>query len=198
MVYLSGCVRADLPAGVGVMLTPAMGNKVPDNRLYATDTGCFNTPEAHDDDAYLAWLSKRVSDRCLFATAPDRFGDGDATLHVALPLLPRIRALGVRAALVLQPGVVDLPWDEFDCLFLGGPDAWQQNSEAHRLVYAAQERGKWTHRGRVNSEARLMASKAMGFDSCDGTYIAFGPDVNGPRVARWVERVSMQSVMVLA
>ena len=178
------------------MQTPMMGNKTPEGRLWATDTGCFNQPEKHVDDAYLAWLAERVNDRCLFATAPDRFGDGRETLRVALPVLPRIRALGVRAALVLQPGITELPWDECDAVFLGGPNWWQQSSDAHRLVYAAPERGLWTHRGRVNSEARVMASKAMGFDSCDGTYIAFGPDINGPRVARWVSRVQMQGVLL--
>lgn len=195
MVYLSGCVRDDLPVEIGVMLTPMMGNRLPEGRVWAADTGCFARPEAHDTDVYLRWLGSRDLSRCLFATAPDRFGDGWETLRVALPVLPRLRDAGVRAALVLQPGVTDLPWDEFDCLFLGGPDAWQQSSEAHRLVFAAQEKGKWTHRGRVNSEARLMASKAMGFDSADGTYIAFGPDINGPRVAKWAARVQMQQVL---
>ncbi len=196
MIYLSGCIRNDLPQGVGCMTTPWIGNKLPEDRVFATDTGCFAKPESHDDEKYLAWLSKLPLDRCLFATAPDRFGDGHETLRVAMPMLPRIRALGVRAAIVLQPGVTDLPWDEFDCLFLGGPNPWQQSDQAHRLVARAQELDKWTHRGRVNSESRILASMAMGFDSCDGTLIAFGPEVHKPRVAKWMQRAEMQRVLI--
>lgn len=198
MIYLSGYVRDDLPPGVGVMTTPVTGNRMPADRWWAADTGCFARPERHDDDRYIAWLAQ-VADpaMCLFATAADRFGDGPATLEVARPLLPRIRQLGIRAALVLQPGVDDLPWDEFDCLFLGGPNDWQRDERrCHPLVYEAQRRGKWTHRGRVNSQPRLLASKAMGFDSADGTHIMYKPLERGREVARWAQVAAMQEALL--
>lgn len=195
-MYLSGCVRADLPAGVGLMLTRAMSNRLPAGRLFACDTGCFNDPGAHDVDAYLRWVQTMDLARCLFATAADRFNDGAETLRVALPELARIRALGVRAAFVLQPGTPDIPWDAFDCLFLGGRDAWQQSDAAHDAVREARARGKWTHRGRVNSMRRIMGSKALGFDSCDGTMVAFEPNTKLRRLERVVGHAQMQGVLI--
>jgi hypothetical protein len=196
MIYLSGYIRDDLPEGVGLMTTPFIRNRLPEDRVFATDTGCFNQPQKHDDEKYLGWLADLPLDRCLFATAPDRFGDGVETLRVALPVLPRIRAVGVRAALVLQPGLENVPWSEVDAVFLGGPDWWQQSERAHALVGAARARGLWCHRGRVNSESRVMGSIAM-FDSVDGTFAAFGPDVNIPKMQRWVRRAQMQTVLGL-
>lgn len=199
-MYLSGCVREGLPAGVGMMLTPQMGNKLPEGRTWAADTGCFAAPGKYDDDAYLRWLRGRAYavDRCLFATAPDVYGDGLATLEKALPMLPRIRALGYKAALVLQPGITSdrIPWDDLDAIFIGGPDGWHR-SEVRMLplVLEARRRGKWTHQGRVNGHARLKAARVAGFDSCDGTYIAFGPDANLPHVQRWVRHTQIQPVL---
>ena len=63
-------------------------------------------------------------------------GDGPATLEVARPMLPRIRALGIPAALVAQPGTTTdaVPWDDVDVLFVGGPDPWQHSEELLELV----------------------------------------------------------------
>jgi hypothetical protein len=200
MIYLSGHGGA-AQWGIGRMLAPTRGNLPLERDLpWAADTGCFATPERYADDWYLAWLRRLVPyrERCLFATAPDAFGDAEATLRVALPVLGRIRELGYRVALVAQPPlrVRDVPWSEIDCLFLGGPNAWQQSDAAHVVVKEAQRRGLWTHRGRVNSRARLLATKAMGFDSADGTCVAFGPDRRGGQMARWIAGARMQQVLL--
>lgn len=178
-------------------MTPIRWDKMPEGRPWAADTGCFGHPERYTDKRYLTWLEGKADvPGCLFATAPDRFGDGAETIRVARPILPKIRALGLPAALVLQPGAQDLPWDEFDCLFLGGPNWWQQDEQrCHPLIYEAQARGKWTHRGRVNSERRLLATKAMGFDSADGNHIAFKPTERMPQVARWAKTIAMQEAL---
>lgn len=199
-MYLSGCVRDGLPPGVGVMLTPMMGNKLPEGRTWAADTGCYAAPEKYDDDRYLAWLQSRTyaRGRCLFATAPDVVGDGIATLGKALPMLPRIRALGYKAALVFQPGITPelVPWDEIDAVFVGGPDWWHRDELVLLpMVAEARRRGKWTHQGRVNGHARLRAARVTGFDSADGTYVAFGPDANIPNVRRWTEHTRLQPVL---
>ena len=198
-VYLSGCVRDDLPAGVGVMLTPQMGNNLPEGRTWAADTGCFAAPEKYSDDAYLSWLASRAyaADRCLFATAPDVFGDGLATLEKSRPMLPRIRALGYKAALVVQPGITPdlVPWGEIDAVFVGGPDDWHRSDTVLALVLEAKQRGKWTHQGRVNSHARLKAARVTGYDSADGTFVAFGPDANIPKVSRWTEHTRLQPTL---
>ena len=49
----------------------------------------------------------------------------------------------------------------------------------------AKRRGKQVHMGRVNSARRYRYAEAIGCDSADGTYIAFGPDVNLPKVLAW-------------
>jgi hypothetical protein len=46
--------------------------------------------------------------------------------------------------------------------------------------------GKGTHMGRVNSNRRLQYAATIGCDSADGTYLAFGPDQNLPRLLWWL------------
>jgi hypothetical protein len=172
------------------MLTPMMGNVVDLSRaIWAADTGCFSAPEKYDEGAYLAWLAVRPPQRCLFATAPDVVGDAEATLAKSLPVLPKIRALGYRAALVAQDGLegMAVPWDAFDAMFIGGTTHWKLSEVAYGLAREADERGKWVHMGRVNSWRRLKAAAVSGYDSADGTYLKFGPDVLWPRLSAWME-----------
>jgi hypothetical protein len=44
--------------------------------------------------------------------------------------------------------------------------------------------------GRVNSYKRLKYAHDIGCQSADGTYVAFGPDVNLPKCLEWVRRVN--------
>lgn len=199
MLYLSGCVRPSLPPEVGVMVTPMMGNRIPGDREWAADTGCFAQPQLHDDDRYVAWLTERLDnvDRCRFATAPDVVGDAAATLQRSLPMLHRIRAAGYPAALVGQDGMRerDVPWNDIDALFLGGTTEWKLGGEAASLAAAARRRGLWVHMGRVNSLRRLRLAQAMGCHSADGTFAAFGPDKNIPRIKRWLEELERQPLL---
>lgn len=200
MIYLSGCVRPELLAApdVGLMLTPMMWN-APDmtDVIWAADTGCFSAPEKYDEGAYLRWLAERDPQRCLFAAAPDVVGDAARTIEKALPVLPKIRAIGYRAALVAQDGLEDLdvPWDECDALFVGGTTTWKLSESAYQLAREADRRGKWVHLGRVNSWRRLKAAAISGYDSADGTYLAFGPDVLLPRLMGWLDTLRRQPVM---
>jgi hypothetical protein len=41
--------------------------------------------------------------------------------------------------------------------------------------------------GRVNSARRLRHAARVGALSVDGTFLAYGPDVNLPRIARWLD-----------
>ena len=79
-----------------------------------------------------------------------------------------------------------MPWDEVDCLFIGGTTAWKLSDHAIQLMADAKRRGKWVHVGRVNSKRRYQWCSSHGADSADGTFVAFGPDVNIPRLIRWL------------
>jgi hypothetical protein len=89
-------------------------------KLWAADNGRFADPASYSDEAFLKWLERWHRPTCLFVTAPDVVGSHDQTLALSGPMLPRIRALGYKAAFVAQDGFDQAPWDEFDCLFIGG------------------------------------------------------------------------------
>jgi hypothetical protein len=174
---------------IGMMATPAEGRSPEPYPVWAADNGCFGKGFP-GEPAWTAWLEKLSphADRCLFATAPDVVGDAQATLDRSLPHLPAIRAMGYPAALVAQDGLEDLevPWDAFDVLFIGGSTDWKLGPAARRLVAEAKARCKWVHMGRVNSRRRWSYAEYLGCDSVDGTFLAFGPDVNLPRLASWI------------
>jgi hypothetical protein len=182
-------VREVMNAGLlGLIDTPAQGNRRPAGGIWCADNGCFGAGYP-GDERWFAWLTKHAADAasCAFATAPDVVGDAAATLDRSLPWLPRIRALGYPAALVAQDGLENLtvPWDEFDVLFIGGTTGWKLGQHARRLVGEAHAHGKHVHMGRVNSERRYAYAELIGCDSADGTYLAFGPDTNLPKLLRW-------------
>lgn len=205
MIYLSGCVRADLIGlrpDLGVILTPRMGNVVDLTRCpWGADTDCYGNPEGYETGGYLAWLRARsyAAATCLFATAPDVVGDAVATWERAEPVLPLIRALGLPAALVAQDGLEDMavPWDGFDVLFIGGTTEWKLSHHARDLIAEARRHGKRVHLGRTNSQLRLETAAMIGCDSADGTYLAFGPDKNTPKLLRWLDRLRASPPLIL-
>ena len=197
MIYLSGAVRPDLPPDVGVMVTPMMGTVIPPGRLWAADSGCFANPGAYSVGRYLRWLERHLPQQadCLFAcAAPDTLGDAARTLAESTPLLPILRQIGYPAAFIAQDGLEHLPvpWDAFDCLFIGGTTEWKLSRAALRLMRVAKERGKWVHVGRVNSFRRLRLMASAGADSVDGTYVKYAPDLLAPRLAAWLRRIEVQ------
>ncbi|MEW2147745.1 hypothetical protein AB0909_00665 [Streptomyces albidoflavus] len=193
-------VRAAMSAGhLGCMTTPAQGNRVPPGAWYAADNGRFgcdgkgrNWPGLAE---WRAWLTRTVTrygpDRCLWALAPDVPFDAAGTLADSLPELVFIRSLGVPAAFAAQDGcdVLGLPWDAFDVLFLAGSTEWKLGPVAERLAREAKARGKRIHMGRVNSRRRLGIAGWLGADSCDGTYLAFGPNRNLPKLLGWLGEI---------
>ena len=200
MLYLSGCVTQTLLANprpdIGIMYQPGMGNDTKALQFwpFALDNGCFAQGERFDAGDWLEWLAslRRYRERCLFAVAPDVVGDAAATWERSAPYLPTIRQLGFKAALVAQDGwdSIAVEWDAFDCLFVGGTDAFKLSEQAYAAVREARLRGKWTHQGRCNSLRRLKAARASLFQSADGTYVKFGPDRNLPRVYDWLDEVN--------
>ncbi len=206
MIYLSGAVRPELLGlrkDLGVIMTPMMGNR-PDlsNTLWGADNGCFARPEKFTLAGYYRFLNMMNSYRsqCLFATAPDLVGDAAATLELSYPVLPTLRNMGYRAALIGQDGMenYDLDWSSFDVFFIGGTTKWKLSHGARDMVKTAKTHRKWVHMGRVNSEARLRTASMWGCDSADGTYLCFGPDKNIPKLLSWLNSIQAQPMLKFA
>lgn len=194
-MYLSGsknpAVAADMAAGrIGLLRTPGNGYSLDGVAVWAMDNGCF-TGAYPGDDAYLGLLATLGAhrERCLFVAAPDVVGDAPATLALFPTMAGRIRAAGWPVALVGQDGMETLPvpWDAVDWLFVGGTTEWKLGPGALELIGQARGHGERIHIGRVNSARRFAAFAAVA-DTCDGTYLAFGPEINAPRVRDWMRR----------
>jgi hypothetical protein len=189
--FANPCGRAVIEAmrdgHLGFIDTPAQGNKRPDGILWCADNGAYS--DNFDERKWWKFLTDNAhaADSCLFAVAPDVVGDAAATLERSRPWLAKIRALGYPVAFVAQDGfdAIDVPWNEFDVLFIGGSTTWKLGPYAREAVHEAKARGKWVHMGRVNSERRWRYADAIGCDSVDGTFLTFGPDVNLPRLLSW-------------
>lgn len=197
MIYLSG--KSVEHPDIGLMMSFNVGRQViGKNKIWAADNGCFARPDLYCDDKYLTWLDKFPSESCLFATAPDVVGDCQKTLERSLPLLPKIRDAGYKPAFIAQDGATkDLPWEEFDCLFIGGTTHWKLSQSAGDLIAEARKRKKWAHVGRVNSYKRLRLVNILGADSTDGTFLCFAPDKNLKRLLSWLENLKSQPCLNL-
>jgi hypothetical protein len=197
--------------------TPAQGNKLIPGVTWCADNGCFGKGYPGDTAwfGWLQRQASDVA-TCAFAVAPDVVGDAEATLERSTPWLEPIRQLGYPVAFVAQNGIENtvIPWAKIDVIFLGGSAEcvrcvwvrpaddrdtkrcpgchrrlveWKLGSIARRLTAEAKARGKWVHMGRVNSAKRFHYASLIGCDSADGTYIAKGPDINLPKMLRWLD-----------
>lgn len=195
MLYLTGADNAPVRDAastypIGVLARP--GNAVHLNvsayQAWAADNGCFSpSGKPFDADRWFTWLSSLDPAGALFAVAPDVVGDAVATLERSRPWLARIRQLGFPVAFVAQDGIENttVPWGEFDALFIGGSTEFKLGLQARRAVAVAKALGKHVHMGRVNSKRRFDIATHWGCDSVDGTFLAFGPSVNLPRLLGW-------------
>lgn len=174
--------------------SPAQGNRRDlhfPGVTWCADNSVFGAGGFKGYDWWWRWLERNAGDAgtCLFATAPDALCDHQRSYRRSDPWLDRIRGLGYPAAWVAQNGATlrpgSVPWDRFDCLFLGGDDPWKDGPTARALVAEAKARGKWVHCGRVNGDRRYQVMRHLGVDSADGTYLTFGPSKNLPLALRW-------------
>ena len=210
IVYLSGADASDAGGhdGVGLMAQPgnSLHRRIDRHRWWAADNGCYAAGDRFDPGAWLAWLERLAElpasgggalNRCLFAVLPDVVADPAATWRRAAPHRDAVAELGYPVALAAQNGLtVDaVEWDAIDALFIGGTTAWKLSEHAITLARHARALGKWTHMGRVNSWRRLRHAATAGFDSVDGTFLAFGPDRNLPAMVSWVDRAAAQPAL---
>lgn len=186
LMYLSG-VTSDrdeprlLAAGIGLMLNPGSGyaRRVHRYPFWSADNGCFS--DKWEEEPWMRWLETLPREGCLFAVAPDVYPDALGSLERGALYFDLIRDMGFPVAVVAQDGAEQLsyPWDDFDCMFIGGARTpnprheWKVSLAAESLVRRARREGKWVHMGRVNSLARMERARAMGCNSCDGTFIKY-------------------------
>lgn len=200
MLYLANAsnqlVRDAMVAGeLGQITTPRERRAPLPGVVWGADNGCFG--KGYPGDAkYLAWLDKHAgaAGDCLFATAPDVIGDAKATWARSAWMLPKIRARGYRAALVLQDGQdrVPLHWGSFDAVFVGGSTEFKLGPVARECVAQAKERGMYVHVGRVNSYKRLSYANLIGADSSDGTFVNRAPHHNLERMRVWFRKLAAE------
>jgi len=203
MIYLSvpyvGIRRQRQPRDdLGIMLSVGVGQHLtwPLATMYwAADNQAYsptNRPWVESDWRKFLQEAAPFRQTCLFAVAPDVVGNAEATLERSRPALPYIRSHGFKVAFASQDGARDdmIPWDEIDCLFVGGTDAWKFCEASVDLVRRAKERGLWVHVGRVNSLYRLWHCKLIGADSADGTHVKYGPDRRYPELLHWLNTVN--------
>lgn len=193
MIYLTGSwQKSTFPhidsRAIGVLNTPNTNKAIKPGWVWAADNGCFNEKTYVGDKAWIAWLDRQPREGCLFANAPDVMGNHAETVIRSSPWLARIRQMGFPAGFVAQDGasVATIPWATFDVLFIGGSDAFKLGGADEIIAYAVSA-GVPVHVGRVNSKRRYVRFLQMGCASCDGTYLAFGHDVNLPNLLSWAQ-----------
>ncbi len=199
MIYLSGSTNdtietALIRAGIGLMCQPGTGyhHRIGRYPWWGADIVGMNGNHAPEDG--LHWLAGLPTERCLFAVSPDAYPDAAESLRRGIEYAPLIRSLGFPVAVVAQDGAerLDWPWDEIDCLFIGGEQRkpgwteWKESDAAAQLAKEARNAGKWVHMGRVNTVRRMRRARLMGCLSVDGTKIAYGSDINGPELIRFL------------
>jgi hypothetical protein len=181
---------------LGMIDTPAQGNRLPSGVRWCADNGRFGNgwPGYH---RWARWLDKHPRENCAFAVAPDVPFDAARTLRLFGPASRLIRRMGFPVALAAQNGIENLtvPWDDLDVIFLGGDDRWKDGCHARCLIAQAQLRGVPVHMGRVNTLRRLKYAAWSGCASSDGTYLARGPDKNLPSLLAWLREVNQQTLL---
>lgn len=190
MLYYATCsgpqVRAAIAAGLlGQMHTPDVGNRLVPGARWAADNGCFNA-RTFTVKRWGKWLLSlpRTAD---WAVVPDVVGDHAATLQRWHRFAPWVRRVGFVPAFVCQDGCdAELIPADAGAVFIGGSTEFKLSHAAHRCVLEAKRRGLPSHMGRVNSLRRLRIAAQWECDSVDGTYLAFGPDQNLPRLMAWL------------
>ena len=142
---------------------------------WCLDNGAF---KAFDEPAFMRMLTHHQGlPGCVFVVAPDVVGDAEQTLIQFDQWQRIIHEMGYPVALAAQDGLENypIPWDCFECLFIGGSTTWKLSLAAAGLVAQAKARGKHVHMGRVNGNRRIRYAQSIGCDSADGTGYSIDP-----------------------
>jgi len=200
MLLVSGATRTmdrlRGQANLGRLLRPGNGNG-PDELPWAVDNGAF---AGFDEGGFTRLLAKLSgAPGCQWVVAPDVVADAAATLALFDVWEPRIRAAGYPVAFVLQDGQVPatIPWDLFECLFLGGSTEYKLGRSAEAIAREAKRRRKLLHVGRVNSIRRMAYAHTLGADSIDGTAFSRFPDTWIQWALDAIRRIESQGLLPL-
>jgi len=159
---------------------------------WAVDNGAYS---GFDEKKFVRYL-KRVQDisGCIWVAAPDVVGDGIATLKLFRQWAPRIHAWGFPVAFVSQDGSLqyELPWDDFECLFIGGTTEWKLGGIVREQARVAKYKGKLLHMGRVNSRKRLRYAASIKCDSVDGSSFNWFSDIYLPKAEKWLAEIDAE------
>jgi hypothetical protein len=193
-------VKDAISAGrLGCITSPKDGHLIfPDDGWeVVADNGCFSNKWEHD--RWLRWLLD-VPRTIRFAVAPDVYDPTGAPCHEATlerwrTYGPLIERHGFTPAFVCQVGATVDNIPDAAVYFLGGTTTWKLGPDAEQIAVTTRERGAWVHMGRVNTLRRLRVADDIGCHSVDGTYLTFGPDINLPRLFRFLDAVDAQPTL---
>lgn len=130
--------------------------------------GIDNSAFTFFDEKRYRGLISRINCDVEWITLPDVVGDAKTTTAMFHEWKTKI---DLPRAYVGQDGCedIEIPWNDFNCFFIGGTTEWKLSQEAAVVVKEAQRRGKLVHMGRVNSQKRLRYAYQLGVDSIDGS-----------------------------
>jgi len=138
---------------------------------WVLDNGCYTTFKR---ETFLRMMKDGIEDdRCKWIVVPDVVGNADATLNRFLDFTEEHPEILKKAAYVAQDGqsMALVPWEDIDCLFIGGTDSFKDGVQAYQLALEAKRRNKWVHVGRVNGISRMVMWFQVA-DSIDGSGIS--------------------------
>lgn len=163
---------SELGCEVEQLFTP-LTRRLPQHpeKMFAIDNGAFSRFEVK---GFLSLLEKHEPrrDLCRFVAAPDVVGCARRTMECFRYWQPRLAKWPI--AFVCQDGQesLDIPWENFAAVFIGGTTEWKMSKHAATIVKASKVIGKWCHIGRINTPGRFEYFEDLGADSCDGTGLA--------------------------
>lgn len=187
--------KRNYPSNWGILATPSrFGHRISAGRSWGGDNEVFTG--RFEWDRFYNWLTlmRDFQSSCLFIVAPDAVADPHQTRDLFDRYASSIKELGYPVAFVAQDGQENLPFPDFDALFIGGTTEWKMSEAADWCIRWAQKHQKWVHIGRVNSQKRLRHFQLVGANSVDGTTIAFAPDRMRARLQRQLDKVPLFQV----
>jgi hypothetical protein len=164
-------VSEELKLPVEQLITPLTRRKNLGG-MWACDNGAYSRFSAK---LFLAVLARNAAhrDRCRWVAMPDVVGSAIRTLELFEHWSNEQPLLDWPKALVAQDGQESrsIPWDEIDCIFIGGTTEWKASEYAMQIAKAGVAMGKWVHVGRVNTPLRAEKWSKLA-SSIDGTGLA--------------------------